>query len=41
MLHEEHLQVGDGKLFLNVVSKTDQNGSVVFKYDDFTGQGRC
>jgi hypothetical protein len=33
--------VGGGNLFLIVVSKTDQIGSVMFKSGDCAGQGRC
>jgi hypothetical protein len=33
--------VGDGNLFLTLVSKIDQSGSVMFKCGDCAGQGRC
>jgi hypothetical protein len=33
--------VGGGNLFLTLVSKTDQNGSMTFKSGDCAGQGRC
>jgi hypothetical protein len=33
--------VGVGNLFLNLVSKTDQSISMVFKYGDYGGHGRC
>jgi hypothetical protein len=33
--------VGVGNLFLNLVSKTDYNGSMKFKLCDYAGQGRC
>jgi hypothetical protein len=33
--------VGGGNLFLTLVSKTDQSGSVVFKSGDYAGQGLC
>jgi hypothetical protein len=33
--------VGGRNLFLRLVSRTDQNGSVMFKYGDFAGQGSC
>jgi hypothetical protein len=32
---------GGGNLFLTVVSKTDQSGSVIFRCGDCAGQGRC
>jgi hypothetical protein len=41
ILLEELLQVaGGGNLFLTVVSKTDQNGSMMLKSGDCTSQGR-
>jgi hypothetical protein len=33
--------VGGENLFLTLVSKSDQSGSMVFKSGDFAGQGRC
>jgi hypothetical protein len=33
--------VGGWNLFLAVVSKTEKSGSVLLKYGDCAGQGRC
>jgi hypothetical protein len=33
--------VGSGNLFLTLISKTDQNGSIMLKSDGYAGQGRC
>jgi hypothetical protein len=46
ILLEELLQVviqmlGGGHLLLNVASKSDQNGTMIFKSGDCAGQGRC
>jgi hypothetical protein len=35
------IDFGGGNLFLTLVSKTDQSGSMMFKSDDCAGQGRC
>jgi hypothetical protein len=45
ILLEEHVQValemlGGGSLFLTLVFKTDQSGSMIFKSGDYAGQGR-
>jgi hypothetical protein len=45
ILLEEHLQVTLEKLEVGIssslVSKTDRNGSLMFKHGDCAGQGRC
>jgi hypothetical protein len=33
--------VGGGDLFLALVSKTGQSRSMIFKSDDYAGEGRC
>jgi hypothetical protein len=40
-LHVAFRDVGGGNLFLSLVSKIDQSGSVMFKSSDYAGQGRC